>query len=88
MSDTTFYRMLVAVETDATRYYGPDAIRPAVLGERDAEQLLSHLAADLKALLPEVASCSLITAGVLLDQTQVLRPGYPVFEALEDVAPF
>lgn len=85
MSDTTFYRMLVAVETDATRYYGPDATRPGVLGERDSEQLLSHLAADLKALLPEVASCSLITAGVLLDQTQVLRPGYPVFEALEDV---
>lgn len=85
MGSTAFYRILVAVETDATRYYGPDATRPAVLGERDAEQLLSHLAADLTALLPEIASCSLITAGALYDQTQLLQPGYPVFRALEDV---
>ena len=85
MGGTTFYRILVAVETDATRYYGPEAIRPSVLGEREAEQLLSHLAADLSALLPGIASCSLITVGALYDQTQLLQPGYPVFRALEDV---
>lgn len=85
MGETAFYRILVAVETDATRYYGPDAMRPSVLGERDAEQLLSHLAADLNAMLPDIASCSLITAGALFDQTQLLQPGYPVFQALEDV---
>lgn len=85
-NETGFYRILVAVETDATRYYGSDAVRPAVLHNRDAEQLLSHIAADLTSLLPEVSGCSLITAGALFDQTQLMRPGFPAFEALEDVS--
>ena len=76
-------RVLVAMETDATRYYGTSASRPALLGSRDAEQMLAHLAADLQALLPEISQCQLIAAGALYDQTQVLRPGYPVFRALE-----
>lgn len=83
---TTFYRALVALETDATRYYGPKASRPALLGRNDAEQMLAHVAADIRALLPDVANCSLIAAGTLYDQTQVLRPGYPVFAALEAAA--
>ena len=86
MADTGFYRILVSAETDATRYYGPDAKRPGVLESSDAEQLLSHVAADLRALLPDIAACSLIAPGALFDQTQVLQPGYPVFQALEDVS--
>lgn len=81
-----FYRGLVALETDATRYYGADAKRPAILGVNDAEQLLSHLAADLNALLPDISRCSLIAVGALFDQVQILRPGYPLFEALEATA--
>jgi len=81
-----FHRILVAVETDATRYYGADASRPALLGATDAEQLLAHVAADLQALLPEVSQCSLVAAGALYDQTQILRPGFPVFAALEAAA--
>jgi len=90
MADSTggagFYRIMVAIETDATRYYGPDAVRPAVLDAARTEQLLAHLAADLQALLPELSRCSLIAAGALYDQTQVLRPGYPLFAALEATA--
>lgn len=86
MKDTGFYRILAAIETDATRYYGPDAVRPGVLERAAAEQMLSHVAADLTALLPDISSCSLITAGALFDQTQVLQPGFPVFEALEAVS--
>lgn len=86
MSETGFYRILLAIETDATRFYGPDATRPAVLDRANSEQLLAHLAADLKALMPDIASCSLIAAGALFDQTQVLQPGYPVFQALENVS--
>ena len=85
-NETGFYRIMVAVETDATRYYGADAMRPAVLDSRDAEQLLSHVAADLTSLLPEISGCSLITAGALFDQTQLMRPAFPAFRALEDVA--
>lgn len=84
--ETAFYRILAAVETDATKYYGADASRPGILGPADAEQMLSHLAADLKALLPDISACSLIAAGALFDQTQVLRPGFPVFSALEEVS--
>jgi len=86
MDETGFYRILVAIETDATRFYGPDAVRPAVLGKADAEQMLSHIAADLGALLPEIPSCSLIAAGALFDQTQILQPAYPLFQALEEVS--
>ena len=83
MSATEQYRILVAIETDATRYYGPDATTPALLGNSDAEQLVAHLAADLKSLFADISSCSLIAPGALYDQTQILRPGYPVFRALE-----
>jgi hypothetical protein len=84
--DTSFYRILVAIETDATRFYGANATRPGVLGASDSEQLLAHVAADLKALFPEVSNCSLIVAGALFDQTQVLRPSYPVFRGLESAS--
>lgn len=84
--DTRFYRVLVAIETDATRFYGANATRPGVLGVSDSEQLLAHVAADLKALFPDISNCSLIAAGALFDQTQVLRPSYPVFEALESAS--
>ena len=86
MSERAFYRAMVAIETDATRYYGPEAKRPALLRRNEAEQMLQHLAADVRALLPDIADCSLIAAGALYDQTQVLRPGFPVFEALEATA--
>lgn len=81
--DTRFYRILVAIETDATLFYGANATRPGLLSSSDSEQLLSHVAADLKALIPEISNCSLVLAGALFDQTQVLRPSYPVFRALE-----
>jgi hypothetical protein len=86
VAERQFDRILVAVETDATRYYGADATRPALLSATDAEQMLSHIAADLQALFPDISQCSLVAAGALYDQTQVLRPGYPVFAALEAAA--
>ena len=86
MTNSLTHRILVAVETDATRYYGPNAARPALLGATDAEQMLAHIAADLHSLLPGISDCSLIATGALFDQTQILRPGYPVFSALERAA--
>jgi len=81
-----FYRILLAIETDASRFYGAGASRPALLGASESEQLLAHIAADLKSLLPEISNCSLIAAGALFDQTQVLTPSFPVFNALEAVS--
>jgi hypothetical protein len=37
-------------------------------------------------MLPDISSCSLIAPGALFDQTQLLRPGFPVFDALENVS--
>ena len=36
-----FYRILLAVETDATHFYGAHASRPGLLGATDSEQMLS-----------------------------------------------
>ena len=80
-----FRRFFVAIETDATRYHGSSAARPRLLAENEAEQMLAHLATDLEGLLPGFTQCKLATAGALFDQTQVLRPGYPVCTALEHV---
>jgi hypothetical protein len=83
--ESGFYRILLAIETDATRFYGANASRPGLLNASDSEQMLAHIAADLKTLLPEISNCSLIAAGALFDQTQILKPSYPVFRALEAV---
>ncbi|MDT8322040.1 MAG: hypothetical protein RQ826_16105 [Xanthomonadales bacterium] len=80
-----FYRALIAIETDATRYHGSSASQPRLLDCNQAEQMLAHLSADLGVLLPEIPGCSLIAPGALFDQTQILRPGFPVFTALESV---
>lgn len=83
MSSPTSHRFLLAIETDATRYHGAHASRPRLLDHTGCEALLAHLATDLAALLPQFSACRLVAAGALFDQTQVLRPGYPVFEGLE-----
>ena len=85
MLQSNFRHFFVAIETDAKRYHGSSAARPRLLAENEAGQLLAHLVTDLEGLLPGFAQCRLATAGVLLDQTQVLRPGYPVCTALEHV---
>ena len=38
--DSQSYRILVAVETDATRYYGAQASRPALLAQMNASSYL------------------------------------------------
>jgi hypothetical protein len=75
--------ILVGIETDPTRYHGEHASRPALLERAAAEQVLSHIAADLTGMFPAVNRCTLTMAGALFDQTQVLRPSFPVYAALE-----
>jgi hypothetical protein len=76
------FSILVAVETDATRYHGENARRPRQLSHSDAEQMLAHLSADLSGLIPTINQCTIVSVGALFDQTQILRPEYPVFDAL------
>lgn len=72
-------RFLLAIETDATRYHGEHATRPRVLNPSELQQLLAHLATDLERLTLASRQCKIIGPGALFDQTQVLRPGYPLF---------
>jgi len=85
MAPILHQHVLVGIETDPTRYHGEHASRPALLERVAAEQVLAHLAADLNAMFPGISQCSLSMAGALYDQTQVLRPGLPVFAALENL---
>jgi hypothetical protein len=85
MQDFSSYSLLVAIETDATRYHGAAASRPRLLSRTDADQLLAHMSADLAVLLPGSSRCSLSGAGALFDQTQLLRPAYPIFKCLENM---
>lgn len=83
MQNFSSYPLLVAIETDATRYHGVSPSRPRLLSKTDADQLLAHVSADLATLLPNSDLCSLVGPGALFDQTQLLRPAYPIFKCLE-----
>lgn len=74
--------LLATLETDPTRYHGEHPVRPRLLEAAPAEQVLAHLAADLERMYPDIARCRLAMPGALYDQTQVLRPGFPLFGAL------
>ena len=83
MASITHCQILVGIETDPTRYHGEHPQRPALLDRVAAEQVLAHVAADLTSLFPSINRCTLSMAGALYDQTQILRPGLPVYTALE-----
>lgn len=76
-------RFMVAIETDATRYHGENASRPRLLEHSETAQILAHLSTDLAVHFPQLKSCSIGLAGALYDQTQLLRPGYPIYSTLE-----
>ncbi|MFT5138803.1 MAG: hypothetical protein ACI9H8_000740 [Lysobacterales bacterium] len=86
MSELAYKRILVAIETDATRYHGENASRPVLLEPLATEQILAHISTDLKNQFPEISACSICLAGAVFDQTQLMRPDYPIYECLEDLS--
>lgn len=83
MSSILHQYILVGIETDPTRFHGEHARRPALLDRVAAEQVLAHIATDLTGMFPAISSCTVSMSGALFDQTQILRPGLPVFSALQ-----
>ncbi len=60
---------------------------PATTLTRDAAaELAQHVATDLLGLVPQVAGARLALAGALFDQVELLRPGFPVWATLDDLA--
>lgn len=57
-----------------------------ILDRDEAAALAEHVATDLHALVPQVASARLALAGVMFDQVELLRPGFPVWATLDELA--
>jgi hypothetical protein len=52
----------------------------------EAAELAAMIAADLQALIPKVGAARLALAGALLDSVELLRPGFPVWATLDELA--
>lgn len=56
------------------------------LSRDEAAELAACVADDLRTLLPQVAQTRLALAGALFDPVELLRPGFPVWGTLEELA--
>ncbi|HEY1589388.1 MAG TPA: hypothetical protein VGG00_06615 [Rhodanobacter sp.] len=56
------------------------------LSRDEAAELAALIAADLHALVPQVDAARLALAGALFDQVELLRPGFPVWATLDELA--
>jgi len=56
------------------------------LSRDEAAELAQLIAADLHALVPQVAEARLALAGALFDPVELLRPGFPVWATLDELA--
>jgi len=67
--------------------YVPGASPDRLLLDRDdSEKLAGRIAVDLAALLPDLAGTRLAVAGALFDAAQLLRPGFPAYATLDELA--
>lgn len=73
--------VLLALETGA----GQPAARLTFSRDETAE-LAALVAADLHGLVPQVKDARLALAGSLFDQVELLRPGFPVWATLDELA--
>ena len=56
------------------------------LSRDEAAELAALVATDLHALVPQVDAARLALAGALFDQVELLRPGFPVWSTLDELA--
>lgn len=83
-SELRHYAGLLAIELDP-QHIDPMGTPPAPLSVAAATALAGHLAKDLSPILGGIEHLGLILPGALYDQTEILRPGFPLFEALADL---
>ena len=80
-TELSHYAGLLAIELDPQRS-DPTGVPPEPLGVTDATALAGHLAKDLDRVLGGISHLGLILPGALYDQTEILRPGFPLAAAL------
>jgi hypothetical protein len=56
------------------------------LSRDEAAELAALVATDLHALVPQVDTARLALAGAMFDQVELLRPGFPVWATLDELA--
>ena len=56
------------------------------LSRDEAAELAALIAEDLQALVPQVKQARLVLAGALFDAVELLRPGFPVWATLDELA--
>ncbi|HET6432999.1 hypothetical protein [Dyella sp.] len=56
------------------------------LSRDEAAELAAHVARDLQALVPAATEARLALAGALFDSVELLRPGFPVWATLDELA--
>ncbi|MBU6246637.1 MAG: hypothetical protein KGN77_02680 [Xanthomonadaceae bacterium] len=71
--------VVLAIETGAP-------LPRATLTRDEAAELAAHVAADLQALVPAATDARLALAGALFDPVELLRPGFPVWATLDELA--
>ena len=61
------------------------ALPRLTLDRDEAAELAALIATDLHTLVPKVDAARLALAGSLLDSSELLRPGFPVWATLDDL---
>lgn len=59
---------------------------PTTLNRDEAAELAQQVATDLLGLVPQVEGARLVLAGALFDPVELLRPGFPVWATLDELA--
>ena len=80
-TELSHYAGVLALELDAEQS-DPNGVPPAPLDVATATALAGHLAKDLERILGHIDPLGLILVGALYDQTEILRPGFPLTKAL------
>lgn len=81
MTDSVHHiRLLAGLEIE------PGQAPTRVLDRHQADTLAGHLAEDLHRVAPEVEQAMLVLGGSLLEPTELIRPGFPAWQGLEELA--
>ena len=83
-NEISHYAGLLALELDPQRADFSD-VPPEPLSVATATALAGHLAKDLDRILDGIHHLGLILPGALYDQTEILRPGFPLIDALTEL---
>lgn len=81
MTDSVHHiRLLAGLEIE------PGQSPTRVLDRHQADTLAGHLAEDLHRVAPEVEQAMLVLGGSLLEPAELIRPGFPAWQGLEELA--